>query len=320
FRLPPNSMPNRIAVKTTDPSRVRSISYGDAIAKFVHEIRHWVSYRHSPFIVAPFYTEVVHGWPYVVMPYCECTMRQYIDRSVPNTGYPEALALLVQVICGLEFARQRGLLAHQDLKPENVLLQNLDSRLAQPHDYPFHWRAKLADFGMANGYMELKVPWGSRPYLAPEQYRKDADLSAVDVFACGVMLHELITGKHPIGEATSDIWPIPKPGKSSKWAHETPWKKWAHSENKAVFSKFKAGNDLRDLIQSCLSTNPVERPSLCAFRESLLDALKRCDARSYETLLMLLAYYQSAAIHSEAINTESDLQRYQFERIDRSKG
>lgn len=317
FKNPPNTSPERFAVKTIDPERVKSLAKHEAIARFVHEVKHWIAYRHSPFVIAPFYTEVVYGWPYVAMPYCECTMRQYINGTVPQNGLPEALALMIQVCCALQYARDRGLRAHQDLKPENVLLQDLPKRFGLPEDYPFHWRARLADFGMANGYLELKVPWGSRPYLAPEQYKMDADLSAVDVFACGVMLHELVTGRHPIGEITSDIWPEPVAGKSSQWTRENKWKKWARSENKLLAVDSNALGGLRDIVVASLSTEPDDRPSLGAFQEALLSALKSCGARAYENLLMLLVFYQCTGIYSEAVNTDPDAARYKLEHVSR---
>ena len=320
FKNPPNTSPERFVVKTIDPARVKYPTEHGAIARFVHEVKHWIAYRHSPFVIMPFYTEAVYGWPYIAMPYCECTMRQYIDGTVPQNGLPEALALMIQVCCGLQYAQKRGLRAHQDLKPENVLLQDLPKRCALPEDYPFHWRARLADFGMANGYLELKLPWGSRPYLAPEQYEKDANLSGVDVFACGVMLHELVTGQHPIGEVTSDVWPIPAPGKSRQWMRENKWKKWSRSDDKLLSAPAATIRAVRDLVVASLSTDPNKRPSLDAFQGSLLGTLNACDRRAYENLLMMLMFYQCTEIYSEAINTDLDVTRYELEQVSRFRG
>jgi serine/threonine protein kinase len=60
--------------------------------------------------------------------------------------------------------------------------------------------------------------------------------SRVDVFACGVMLHELLTGEHPIGEVTSDVWPEPKPDKPKAWGHEAKWKKSGRGHLKSFWS------------------------------------------------------------------------------------
>ncbi len=315
FRNPPNTTPERVAVKTVDPARVTGAKSISAIKQFAHEVKHWIAYRHSPFIIAPFFTEFVHGWPYIAMAYCECTLREYIDGKVPKKGLTEALALMVQIICGLEYAHERGLKAHQDLKPENVLLWDSRKRFALPEDDPLPWCAKLADFGLANGYLELNIRYGSRPYWAPEQYDANGDLSQVDIFACGVMFHELLTGRHPIGEVISEVWPEPKPGKQKKWEHEKIWKKWARSDDKLISAASDALGPVRDLVVACLSTKPGQRPSLDSFKQSILHALKQIDPHAYEALLMLLVYYECMAIHSETV-AGTDTARYQQEHID----
>ncbi|MBI4002798.1 MAG: protein kinase, partial [Nitrospira defluvii] len=314
FKYPPSTIPERIAVKTIDPARIKDSTSISAVGRLAHEVKHWIAYRHSPFIIAPLFTEFIYGWPYIAMPYCERTLREYIDGIVPKNGLPEALALMVQVICGLEYARERGLTAHQDLKPENVLLQDLPKRFASSEDYPFHWRAKLADFGLANGYLELNVRWGSRPYLAPEQYDTNADLSQVDIFACGVMLHELVTGGHPIGEVTSEVWPNP-PENSKKWKHEEIWKKWARSDDKLLGKSSAELEPVHDLVVACLSTEPRQRPSLESFKQSILHALKQIDPAAREALLMVLAKGQCDAIYSETLGA-ADIARYQQDNID----
>jgi serine/threonine protein kinase len=129
FRRPPGTIPERIAVKTVFPDSVKSHAPHDAVVRLMYEVRHWIEYRHSPLILHPFFTELVYGWPYVVMPYCNCTLRDYIDQKAPRRGQAEAIALMVQCVAALEYARQHGLLAHQDLKPENILLRSLTNVL-----------------------------------------------------------------------------------------------------------------------------------------------------------------------------------------------
>ena len=61
----------------------------------------------------------------------------------------------------------------------------------------------------------LGHPYGSRPYMAPEQYKRTDDerdrrlnFSRVDVFALGVIMYEMLTGGiHTVGEHVSLIWP-----------------------------------------------------------------------------------------------------------------
>ena len=316
LRNPPNTDPERIAVKTVDPTKIKAAASHNALQRMAHEARHWIAYRNSPFIISPFYIVLVHGWPFMAMPYRECTMRQYIDGAVPHKSLSESLALMIHAACGLEFAYSKGLRAHQDLKPENILLQELPERSPLPKGYPFRWHAQLADFGIANGYSELGLRWGSRPYQAPEQYEKGADLSYVDVFACGVILCELMTGKHPIGEVTSDVWPVPKAGKSSQWRRENKWKEWARGGSTRPL-EISCGL-LRDLIVACLSANPASRPSIASFKRTLLKSLKRADAEAYENLLCCLAGLECYTIFNDALNVDDDIDdRYQQDYMKR---
>lgn len=55
FRYPPNTYPERIAVKTVDPNRVKASGALGAIQRFLHEVRHWITYRHCPLILTPFF-------------------------------------------------------------------------------------------------------------------------------------------------------------------------------------------------------------------------------------------------------------------------
>jgi eukaryotic-like serine/threonine-protein kinase len=313
FRRPVNTSPERIAVKTINREQVKPQYPHSAIDRLTHELRHWVEYRHSPLILPPFFTELVYGWPYIVMPYCDCTLRDYIDEKVQRQGQAEAIALMVQCVAALEYAQRHGLQAHQDLKPENVLLRNLRKGFNLGENYPFIWEAKLADFGLANAYRELGVPWGSRPYLAPEQYELGADLSKVDVFACGVMLHELLTGLHPFGLRTSDVWPDPKPGLSPQWKHENKWKAWASSTKKLDGSTGGQLGDIREIVEKTLRTNPGDRPSLDELRRDLLDTLKRTDSEAHVQLRVLLEGVHFMSLNSSALDVDVD--RYQMENL-----
>ncbi len=314
FRNPDGTVPERIAVKTVDPSRFKASSSPKPLERFSHEISHWVKYRHNPLILAPFFTAFVHGWPYVAMPYCECTLRDYINGSVHKRSQTEPIALMIQAVAALEYAVGLGLVAHQDLKPENILLQDLLKRFRLSLDYPFKWRPRLADFGLANAYEEMGLPWGSRPYLAPEQYQKDvgANFSKVDVFACGVMLYELLTGKHPIGEVTSEVWPQPGPGKSKKWQRENEWKDWARSPKKLPEDSKLSG--LTSTIESALEVDPTRRPALPELKRALLSELKQMDIASYQNLVALLIHFHLNAVYSSAL--DDDDARYQKEKIE----
>lgn len=309
FHNPPETYPKRFAVKTVDPDRLSHKPTYKTLQRFCHELRHWIRYRHHPLILTPFFTAFVQKWPYVTMPYCESNLREYITLYDRTKNISEIVALMVQLLEGICYASRRGLLAHQDLKPENVLLQDLREKFNLPKDYPFTWRVRVADFGLANAYKELGLQSGSRPYLAPEQYEKGSDLIKCDVFACGVILHELLTGRHPIGFVTGDVWPKPRTGQSQQWQHEKKWKQWSMKNEKLLPELRKNLEPFGDLIERTLSVESTKRPDFTEFKSELMDYLKSHDDNAYNNLSLLLDHYNNICTESE--NSGDDDERYQ---------
>ena len=130
------------------------------------------------------------GQPFFVM--------EFIDGQ-PITAYCETrglsleqrLALFIQVCEGVQHAHQKGVI-HRDLKPGNLLVGEVDGR-ALP---------KIIDFGIATasslaGNQEVA---GTPDYMSPEQARGDQALldTRSDVYALGVVLCELLTGRRPV--------------------------------------------------------------------------------------------------------------------------
>jgi len=100
----------------------------------------------------------------------------------------EALDIMECVLGGLAAAHEAGI-AHRDVKPENVLLGGPRT-------------VKVADFGLARllsgtSYTKSGMLIGTAAYLAPEQVSRGAADVRTDVYAAGVMLFELLTGRQP---------------------------------------------------------------------------------------------------------------------------
>ncbi|MGD0557512.1 MAG: PASTA domain-containing protein [Streptosporangiaceae bacterium] len=100
----------------------------------------------------------------------------------------EALDLMVPVLSGLAGAHAAGII-HRDVKPENVLLTP-------------DGRVKVVDFGLAraqasSGQTRTGLIIGTVAYLAPEQVTGGVTSTRSDVYAAGVLLFELLTGRQP---------------------------------------------------------------------------------------------------------------------------
>jgi serine/threonine protein kinase len=111
---------------------------------------------------------------------------------------PRAVAIVLDVCAALRDAHAQGVI-HRDLKPGNVLLREGD-------------RAVVVDFGMAKiitggatgttALTQHNMVFGTPEYMAPEQARGDELDARCDVYAAGIMLYELLTGRVPFAGPT----------------------------------------------------------------------------------------------------------------------
>jgi serine/threonine protein kinase len=290
-------LPKYVAYKTVNEKIMKEIEKTQ-LEKFIHEIRQWFKVRGHPLVLTPHYITIYKGIPLICMPFCEMDLRTYLEKR-EKLDFVESLVIVAQILNGLIFAQRNGIEAHQDLKPENVLLEDLSGKFFDfpPKDLPcFRYKVRIADFGNANAWKELSQPYGSRPYMAPEQYKEEKVFSKVDVFAVGVILHELLTGFHPIGQRTSDIWPEPKNGFPKKYKHEKPWKKWASNENKQIkIGESRVEKDIENLIKRMLLPGPLERISLSDALNEVMRILFSVNEAVARQLKLLLDYYNCLA-------------------------
>ncbi len=128
--------------------------------------------------------------PYLVMEFIQGeSLREYLDREV-SMPLRQAAIVMIQICSGLGEAHNKGIV-HRDLKPENIMLRN------QP-DRP-DW-VKILDFGIAHlwGGTHLTrtgMAVGTADYMSPE-YLSDKPVDhRADIYALGVMMYELLTGR-----------------------------------------------------------------------------------------------------------------------------
>ena len=128
--------------------------------------------------------------PYLVMEWVPGGDLRIRLNGADNRQLPiqEALRIARDVLAGLTAAHEAGVV-HRDVKPDNILLSNDGT-------------AKLADFGIAGdgAIAALQPGRGTRGYMAPEQeddLRSDSADHAVDIYAVGVVLFEMLAGRLP---------------------------------------------------------------------------------------------------------------------------
>jgi Protein kinase domain len=185
-----------VAVKVLPPHLIDS---SDALVRFEREARAVAALSH-PNILALHDVGRDGSVTYAVTELLEGeTLRDAIGGG--PMAPRRALDVLAQVARGLGAAHERGIV-HRDIKPENLFLTR-------------DGRVKILDFGIAthvdsNATTELSTPQLTQPgtvigtptYMAPEQLGTAPATARSDLFAFGLVAHELLTGAHPFRRNT----------------------------------------------------------------------------------------------------------------------
>ncbi|MBN1347564.1 MAG: protein kinase [Phycisphaerae bacterium] len=189
-----------VAVKlATDAQYVRNLQREGVT---IHGLRH-------PNIVRALGLDPYAAPPYLVMEFIDGpSLRQVVDTHPEGIPLASAMAVLRGMLEALAVAHENGII-HRDVKPANVLIASREGVEAWTPEV-----VRITDFGlgqaagltttsiMASGSLltdEGKSISGTIAYMAPEQ-RDGLDLDArADLYSCGVVLFELVTGKRPQG-------------------------------------------------------------------------------------------------------------------------
>ncbi|MFT3712591.1 MAG: protein kinase [Archangium sp.] len=179
-----------------------------------------------PHIVTVYASGEWEGRTFIALEYLEGpTLR---ERLAAGLAPKEAIRIGAHLASALEAAHARSLV-HGDVKPENAVV-------------PEDGRVRLVDFGLVHRTGEwVDAHEGTAAYLAPERTQSSTATAASDVFALGVTVHELLTGRRPAPDVDATLEP-----------------------------------KLREVLAACLQRDPASRPPAGVVASSLLHLL---DAR-----------------------------------------
>jgi eukaryotic-like serine/threonine-protein kinase len=162
-----------------------------------------------PNVCAIFEVGEHQGRPYIVMQYAPGrTLAELIGEGPLNLRF--ALSIGIQVADGLAAAHRLGIL-HRDLKPANIMVA--DDGLAKILDFGLARRRTMEpDPGggvTAPDAQQSSQQFGTLAYMAPEQFLLRRSSEQSDIFSLGVILYEMVTGRHPLVLRNTDPLLVP---------------------------------------------------------------------------------------------------------------
>ncbi|HEY4014325.1 MAG TPA: serine/threonine-protein kinase [Polyangiaceae bacterium] len=189
-------MRKRVAVKVLHPEMGR---LAEVVARFEREAMAAANMEHPNVAGATDFGKLDDGSFFLVLEYVGGTsLRDVIAKG--RLDLPRALHIVRQIASALSRAHALGIV-HRDVKPENIMLVKRES------DPDF---VKMLDFGIAKvpigeiatggqgeTLTQLGMVYGTPEYMAPEQALGQPVDARADLYALGVMMFEMITGKRP---------------------------------------------------------------------------------------------------------------------------
>ena len=187
-----NRLDRTIALKVMHPSLADDEEF---VSRFIREAHSAARLSH-PNVVAVYDQGADQGNVFLAMELVRGRTLRDLINEYGHLGPRLALEVIEPVLAALGAAHQAGLI-HRDVKPENVLLSD-------------DGRVKVADFGLARAITEASshtttsgVLMGTVAYLSPEQVTRGVADERSDVYAAGILLYEMLTGRKPYDGETA---------------------------------------------------------------------------------------------------------------------
>jgi serine/threonine-protein kinase len=164
------------------------------IERFYAEVRHARQVAH-PNVCRVYDIGEIEGRHFLSMEYVDGEDLASLLRRIGRLPGDKAVEIAREIVAGLAAAHDKGVL-HRDLKPANVML---DGR----------GRARITDFGLAAGIADVEggvEVSGTPAYMAPEQLAGRGASAQSDLYALGLVLYEIFTGRKAFDAATLAEW------------------------------------------------------------------------------------------------------------------
>jgi len=171
---------------------------GEVVQRFMQEAQAATSIGHQNIIDISDFGRLQDGSVYFVMEYLDGTSLNDMIEKGGSVPMQTAVHIIRQIASALEAAHARGIV-HRDLKPDNIFV------IRQGGDTSF---VKVLDFGVAkvggaaSKLTKTGMVFGTPHYMSPEQAAGHSVDQRTDVYALGVIMYEMFTGKVPFDADT----------------------------------------------------------------------------------------------------------------------
>jgi serine/threonine protein kinase len=235
-----------VALKVLQPWAMGHAGFREQL---IHEAQAASALNHPNIVTVHEVSTDETGVCFIVMEYIA---GHALNAVIPARGLPirKALDVAMQVGDALRTAEAAGII-HGDLKPQNIMVTPKG-------------QVKLLDFGLAHarafpaasGERLLAARFGTKAYMAPERLKRVTPPPSTrsDIFSFGLILHLLLTGRHPFLKGSS--------GETAVMQYDTP-----------IILPARVSGSLGDVVHACLFTNPRQR---FASMQELFDTLAKC--------------------------------------------
>jgi len=205
----------------------------ERLQRFLGEVRVALKVTH-PNVCRVYDIGEFEGTHYLSMEYVDGEDLSILLRRIGRLPEDKAVQIARQLCAGLAAAHEQGIL-HRDLKPANVMIDGRGD-------------VRITDFGLAglaDGFTGVEIRAGTPAFMAPEQIAGREVTIRSDIYALGLVLYELFTGKRAFtAESQAELSQLQSSGPTSPTSHV------------ALLDPL-----VESVILRCLAEDPADRPT-----------------------------------------------------------